>query len=555
MLDYDAAYVRQRNWAVARVIVRFLVRHWYMVVPITTLLALPLWTGVLATVLCVAIKVIIRRFQKLQDAAIRIAFGDPLAYKIFRTIAASWNKTMIRQGLAPKRANVDGLGLRAAYLRVAVTRRIDSYLREVANGADPADYDVPGLLDGRPSTLGLDLRVRLLPHQTLNAFESRAGSLTTEWAQLVSDVIDQDGGAVRVESVRVERSSRGMGEVVVRVAYRDPLATGREFMAPQVEAPGALSDVASLPSQDEGFRRLPGSASPATSLEAVTALPVGAVEVGICEDGTPWFFRLDQTSSVIGGVPGSGKSVLLNRILAGVAPNPRIQVVGIDCKGGVELWDWNPRLSALAEDQESARPILEKIDQLGARRLQGLKISASKSLSRCGYTLEEPMIVLVIDEASELFMPEGPDREDKARASALVTLVSRIVRLYRAAGIFVVTATQKPTVESLPSLIRDNSTQKVAFRCTTPEQAMAILGDGIRGSDVLPTRLADSQKGYAVISNVDGEYSYARGDFISEGSSKNVAHATAHLAVPLDNLVRGGLHTPLVSSPRTPQDV
>lgn len=542
MTRLEDAYIRQRNKAVAVMVLHLVVRFWYIAIPLFALLICPTWLGALITVVAFVAKSVIWRFQKLQDAAIRNTFGDPTAYTIFRKIASSWNQTMIRHGLASRHLYLDGIGLRRAFAKVAITRGMESYLREVANGIAPADYDVPDLIDGRPTLLGLDLRVRLLPNQTAQSFESRKDSLTTEWAQATARFVDKGQSPVRVKSVQIEVGPNGLGEIIVKVVYLDPLSTGRNFTVPC-----SVHAQIGTPIVDSSC----GFGVSCSTLGTVSTIPVDAVEVGVREDGRDWRFRLDQTSSVIGGVPGSGKSVLLNRILAGVAINPRIQIVGIDCKGGVELWDWKPRLSAIAEDQASASQILKKIDQIGARRLQELKGSGSKSLSRSGYSPEVPLIVLIIDEAAELFISEGSDREDRARASALTTMVSRIVRLYRAAGIIVITATQKPTVDSLPSIIRDNSPQKVAFRCTTAEQSVAILGDGIRSSDVLPTRVTDNQRGYAVISDKDGGYSLARGDFISEEAVRYMAGYTAHLAVPLDDLAHstsGGLHALMVAS-------
>jgi hypothetical protein len=174
------------------------------------------------------------------------------------------------------------------------------------------------------------------------------------------------------------------------------------------------------------------------------------------------------------------------------------------------------------------------------------------SMSRLGYSAEHPLYLVVIDEAAELFAPEGSSKEAKALASELVVMVSRIVRLCRATGIVVVLATQKPTSDSVPTVIRDNSPGKAAWRCTTPEQAVATLGEAARSAEFSPTDIKIGEKGVAVAADADGVLRRVRCFYISETTRRAVVAATRHLARPLGSEV---FTAPVYNEPDEDDDV
>ncbi|CAM5653965.1 Cell division protein FtsK OS=Streptomyces tendae OX=1932 GN=GUR47_14170 PE=4 SV=1 [Streptomyces tendae] len=78
--------------------------------------------------------------------------------------------------------------------------------------------------------------------------------------------------------------------------------------------------------------------------------------VGALETGAAWVVDLRRVPHwLIVRATRSGKSTLINALVAGLAPQ-RVALVGIDCKGGMELSLNEPRLSALATNREASGP-------------------------------------------------------------------------------------------------------------------------------------------------------------------------------------------------------
>jgi S-DNA-T family DNA segregation ATPase FtsK/SpoIIIE len=86
-----------------------------------------------------------------------------------------------------------------------------------------------------------------------------------------------------------------------------------------------------------------------------------------------------------------------------------------------------------------------------------------------------PYIVVVIDEYADLTMSVGAGPESKAVARSITTSVIRLAQKGRAAGMHVILATQRPTVDVITGLIKANFPMRIAFRVTSRIDSATIL--------------------------------------------------------------------------------
>jgi DNA segregation ATPase FtsK/SpoIIIE-like protein len=192
--------------------------------------------------------------------------------------------------------------------------------------------------------------------------------------------------------------------------------------------------------------------------------------LGVGQDGLAVNVGLPEHNLLIGGEPGSGKSVALSTIVAAAALDPTVHLTLLDGKH-VELATWSLIADRfVGSDQEDAANALEQMRELMDLRYAMLVATRRRKLSP---TDPEGLHVLVIDELA--FYLRGGKKETRERFTELLRdLVSR----GRAAGIIVVAATQKPSHEIVPTWIRDLFSYRLALRCTSSDASDTILGQG-----------------------------------------------------------------------------
>ena len=86
-----------------------------------------------------------------------------------------------------------------------------------------------------------------------------------------------------------------------------------------------------------------------------------------------------------------------------------------------------------------------------------------------------PYLVVVIDEYADLTMSVGAGPESKALARSITNSVIRLAQKGRAAGLHVILATQRPTVDVITGLIKANFPMRIAFRVTSRIDSATIL--------------------------------------------------------------------------------
>ncbi len=86
-----------------------------------------------------------------------------------------------------------------------------------------------------------------------------------------------------------------------------------------------------------------------------------------------------------------------------------------------------------------------------------------------------PYLVTVIDEYSDLIMSAGSSGDDKTRARSITTSIIRLAQKGRAAGLHVIIATQRPSVDVITGVIKTNFPTRIAFRVFSGIDSKTIL--------------------------------------------------------------------------------
>lgn len=223
-----------------------------------------------------------------------------------------------------------------------------------------------------------------------------------------------------------------------------------------------------------------------------------AIEVGRREDGQPFHLGLLGNHVLVAGLTGSGKGSVLWSLILGLAPAVRdgtVRIIAIDPKGGMELVAGRPLFHQFVPggSNEIATVLEAAVVELQARagRLQG----ETRKLTP---TVDEPLVVVVIDEVASLTAYVQDAAIKKRIGNALSTLLSQ----GRAVGYCVVAATQDPRKEVLG--MRDLIPTRVALRTGNALEVDLILGQGARDRGARAEAISEHTPGvgYAIVSDM-----------------------------------------------------
>ncbi len=184
---------------------------------------------------------------------------------------------------------------------------------------------------------------------------------------------------------------------------------------------------------------------------------------------------------LVAGSTGSGKSVCINTILLSLLLKNKpdeLKLMLFDPKV-VELMTYNelphlvtPVITEPSLASEALKWACKEMDD----RYNIFALSRSKNIEmynekvKTDMTLRKmPYIVIIIDELADLMMTAAADVEDS---------VSRITAKARAAGIHLLVATQRPTVDVVKGTIKANIPTRVAFHTVSPVDSVTILDEG-----------------------------------------------------------------------------
>ena len=316
------------------------------------------------------------------------------------------------------------------------------------------------------------VQVRPGPVVTLYELEPAPGTKTSRVVGLADDV------------------ARSMSAVSVRIA----VVPGRSVIG--IELPNARSETVYLREllASEAYERV------ASPLTLVLGKDIG---------GTPVIVDLARMPHLlIAGTTGSGKSVAINTMILSLIyrlPPDACKFIMIDPKMlELSVYDGIPHLLApVVTDPRKAIVALKwtvremeqryrAMSKLGVRNIEGYNLRVAQARDN-GETLtrkvqtgfdpetgspiyeEEPipldplpLIVVVVDEMADLMLVAGKDIE---------AAIQRLAQMARAAGIHIIMATQRPSVDVITGTIKANFPTRVSFHVTSKIDSRTILGE------------------------------------------------------------------------------
>jgi len=180
---------------------------------------------------------------------------------------------------------------------------------------------------------------------------------------------------------------------------------------------------------------------------------------------------------LVAGATGSGKSVCINGIITSILYKARpdeVKFLMIDPKM-VELNVYNgiPHLLApVVTDPRRASLALKKIVVEMEKRYELFSKSGTRNIEGYNGLMADnpaavlPLIVVIVDELADLMMVAAGDVEDA---------ICRLAQMARAAGIHLIIATQRPSVDVITGVIKANIPSRIAFGVSSQVDSRTIL--------------------------------------------------------------------------------
>ncbi|MER1984821.1 MAG: DNA translocase FtsK [Solibacillus sp.] len=183
---------------------------------------------------------------------------------------------------------------------------------------------------------------------------------------------------------------------------------------------------------------------------------------------------------LVAGSTGSGKSVCINGIIISIlmrAKPSEVRLMMIDPKM-VELSVYNgiPHLLApVVTDARKAAQALQKVVAEMERRYDLFSYTGTRNIEGYNEHMSEgdaqklPYIVVIVDELADLMMVASNEVEEA---------ITRLAQMARAAGIHLILATQRPSVDVITGIIKANIPSRIAFAVSSAVDSRTILDMG-----------------------------------------------------------------------------
>ncbi|KKP22486.1 MAG: FtsK/SpoIIIE family protein [candidate division TM6 bacterium GW2011_GWF2_28_16] len=181
---------------------------------------------------------------------------------------------------------------------------------------------------------------------------------------------------------------------------------------------------------------------------------------------------------LVAGSTGSGKSVGLNTMIVSLLSNfkpDNLKLILIDPKRleFAPYKDIPHLLFPIITNPRQASPVLKWLVQEMETRYDKMSLTGARNIKEYQELAQDdkklesmPYIVLIIDELADLMMVAGKDIEIH---------IARIAQMARAAGIHMILATQRPSVDVITGLIKVNFPSRIAFRVSSKIDSRTII--------------------------------------------------------------------------------
>ena len=274
--------------------------------------------------------------------------------------------------------------------------------------------------------------------------------------------------------VRVNRISNLADDLALALAAKDvrieaPIP-GKSLVG--IEVPN--SEVATVT-----FRELWDQSK--TDASKLLEIPLGKAVMGSVRS----FDLAKMPHLLVAGSTGSGKSVAVNGIIASILMKARpdeVKFMMVDPKM-VELSVYNdiPHLliPVVTNPRKASRALQKVVDEMenryelfskvGARNIAGYNAKVAEYNAQSEYKqVPLPLIVVIVDELADLMMVASKEVEDA---------IIRLGQKARAAGIHMILATQRPSVDVISGLIKANVPSRIAFAVSSGTDSRTILDE------------------------------------------------------------------------------
>ena len=247
------------------------------------------------------------------------------------------------------------------------------------------------------------------------------------------------------------------------------------------------------------------------------------IPLGVATTGEPVSVAL-AGHVLVGGATGAGKSVVLHNLVAGICCDPAAEL-----------------LVAVAKDELAGMlaPVASMVAVETDDAVAVLDYAATVMRSRRGRPGPHPPLVVVVDELAAYTTLDGHTKAERTMREKFRALLCDIGARGRSAAVHLICATQKPSVDVVPSSFRDNAVTRIALYCATRDASDTILGAGSAAAGLDAARLPADMPGSFIARGIgprpiqgrawhlDG---YQLAEFVARGAA--LRHRDHRLALP-----------------------